>query len=602
MRLSVKLRLKLSECNFILAAAKLMAGARGSTIAVLALPVKGTSDPFLISPLDYHRRCIDLLSHTLDQVVRFCGGYNGEVTTGGKDCYSIINYVSKECSLFSRVFKVDYAELSDWCDLFLKYVRGPAEDDCANESYTEDNCLELFRNATLFLEHILQAMGPTNLRKVISSTLASVNKMAESVQDLKVYMERKKYNEETHVRNPTQYIQNIVDILDKNQQDKQVKQLLLEIVGPRLNFSVDSSCVQQSKAAKTPDIKLKTEQSSITSPASILSSEISEESSQQDSPVSSPLFQSRSQSISPEVKPIELQRPPTGKTKTTKTKVEPDGVPKQTQGLTVAKLKPSVRSSQVEPSPAEVKHKQISVTKGKPLVKPTKPITPAKPITPTKPFIPTKPITPTRPVTSAIPVTTVKPATQLKPGSKQVPGTLEESPLPTAKPEVQASESNILSKMRSNSVVKSSIQQWNSSTDKAPVKPKSQRKLQSPFYNAETWPRLKSANGKPTDKQPKPHPQPDVKPFLKPKPAGNFRPNTLPSKIAKPENKSKPEPLKPRPHLGSLSSPDLQAIANQSDSETKSKLLSPSRLQSPNSFGFKPGQQPRLAYKYFKMT
>ena len=220
-----------------------MAGARGSTVAVLALPGDGAVDPFLISPLDYHRRCLDLLSRTLDQVIQFCGGYNCDSSTGKrKDCYYIINYVRTECSLYSRVFKVDYTELSEWCEYFLKYVHGPIGDDVTtSSSYSEDDCLELIRKVTLFLEHMLQALGPTNLRKVISATISSVNSMAESVQDLKVYMERRKFNLDSYGQKSGTYLQQVIDVLDKNQEDKQVKQLLLEVVGPRLNFSVDEA-------------------------------------------------------------------------------------------------------------------------------------------------------------------------------------------------------------------------------------------------------------------------------------------------------------------------------------------------------------------------
>ena len=220
-----------------------MAGARGSTVAVLALPGDGSPDPFLISPLDYHRRCLDLLSLTLDRVIQFCGGYNCDGVSGKrKDCYYVINYIQTECSLYSRVFKVDYSELSDWCDLFLKYVHGPIGDDATTStSYSEDDCLELLRKVTLFLEHMLQALGPTNLRKVISATISSVNRMAESVQDLKVYMERRKFNMNAYKHKSSKYLQQVIDVLDKNQEDKQVKQLLLEIVGPRLNFSTDEA-------------------------------------------------------------------------------------------------------------------------------------------------------------------------------------------------------------------------------------------------------------------------------------------------------------------------------------------------------------------------
>lgn len=216
-------------------------GARGSTVAVLALPSDGAVDPFLISPLDYHRRCLDLLSLTLDQVIQFCGGYNCDSSSGKRrDCYYVINYVRIECSLYSRVFKVDYAELSEWCDFFLKYVHGPIGDDLTSSSpYSEDDCLELLRKVTLFLEHMLQALGPTNLRKVIAATISSVNRMAESVQDLKVYMERRKFNLDSYGQKSGKYLQQVIDVLDKNQEDKQVKQLLLEVVGPRLNFSVD---------------------------------------------------------------------------------------------------------------------------------------------------------------------------------------------------------------------------------------------------------------------------------------------------------------------------------------------------------------------------
>ena len=222
-----------------------MAGARGSTVAVLALPSDGAVDPFLISPLDYHRRCLDLLSLTLDQVVRFCGGYNCDGSSGKrKDCYYVINYIQTECSLYSRVFKVDYIELSEWCDFFLKYVHGPIGDDVTTStSYTEDDCLELLRKVILFLEHMLQALAPTNLRKVISATISSVNNMAESVQDLKVYMERRKFNMDAYKQKSSKYIQQVIDVLDKNQEDKQVKQLLLEVVGPRLNFSADETDV-----------------------------------------------------------------------------------------------------------------------------------------------------------------------------------------------------------------------------------------------------------------------------------------------------------------------------------------------------------------------
>lgn len=218
-----------------------MAGARGSTVVVLALPGHGSVDPFLISPLDYHRRCLDLLSLTLDQVIQFCGGYNCDSSSGKrKDCYYVINYVRNECSLYSRVFKVDYAELSEWCDYFLKYVHGPLGDDLTScSTYSEDDCLELLRKVTLFLEHMLQALGPTNLRKVISATISSVNSMAESVQDLKVYTERRKFNLDAYGQNSNRYLQQVIDVLDKNQEDRQVKQLLLEVVGPRLNFSVD---------------------------------------------------------------------------------------------------------------------------------------------------------------------------------------------------------------------------------------------------------------------------------------------------------------------------------------------------------------------------
>jgi len=218
-----------------------MAGARGSTVAVLALPDDGTADPFLISPLDYHRRCLDLLSYTLDQVIQFCGGYNVDGSSGRrKDCYYVINYVKIECSLYSRVFKVDYTELSEWCDFFLKYAHGPVEDDLTSGgSYGEDDCLELIRKVILFLEHMLQALGPTNLRKVISVTISSVNNIAESVQDLKVFMERRKFNLDTYREKSGKYLQQVIDVLDKNQENKQVKQLLLEVVGPRLNFSVD---------------------------------------------------------------------------------------------------------------------------------------------------------------------------------------------------------------------------------------------------------------------------------------------------------------------------------------------------------------------------
>ena len=220
-----------------------MAGARGSTVAVLALPVDGAVDPFLISSLDYHRRCLDLLSRTLDQVIQFCGGYNCDSSTGKrKDCYYVINYVRTECSLYSRVFKVDYTELSDWCDYFVKYVHGPVGDDVtSSSSYSEDDCLELIRKVTLFLEHMLQALSPTNLRNVIAATISSVNSMAESVQDLKVYMERRKFNLDSYGQKSGKYLQQVIDVLDKNQEDKQVKQLLLEVVGPRLNFSVDEA-------------------------------------------------------------------------------------------------------------------------------------------------------------------------------------------------------------------------------------------------------------------------------------------------------------------------------------------------------------------------
>ena len=220
-----------------------MAGARGSTVAVLALPGDGAVDPFLISPLDYHRRCLDLLSLTLDQVIQFCGGYNCDGSSGKrKDCYYVINYIQTECSLYSRVFKVDYAELLEWCDFFLKYVHGPIGNDVTSSTlFTEDDCLELLRKVTLFLEHMLQALGPTNLRKVISATISSVNNMAESVQDLKVYMERRKFNMDAYKQKSSKYIQQIIDVLDKNQEDKQVKQLLLEVVGPRLNFSTDET-------------------------------------------------------------------------------------------------------------------------------------------------------------------------------------------------------------------------------------------------------------------------------------------------------------------------------------------------------------------------
>ena len=220
-----------------------MAGARGSTVAVLALPGDGAVDPFLISPLDYHRRCLDLLSLTLDQVIQFCGGYNCDGSSAKrKDCYYVINYIQTECSLYSRVFKVDYAELSEWCDFFLKYVHGPIGDDVTTSTpYTEDDCLELVRKVTLFLEHMLQALGPTNLRRVISATILRVNNIAESVQDLKVYMERRKFNMDAYKHKSSKYIQQVIDVLDKNQEDKQVKQLLLEVVGPRLNFSTDDT-------------------------------------------------------------------------------------------------------------------------------------------------------------------------------------------------------------------------------------------------------------------------------------------------------------------------------------------------------------------------
>ena len=544
-----------------------MAGARGSTVAVLALPGDGSVDPFLISPIDYHRRCLDLLSHTLDQVIQFCGGYNcGSSSEKRKDCYYVINYVRTECSLYSRVFKVDYAELSEWCDYFLKYVHGPIGDDVASSSaYSEDDCLELLRKVTLFLEHMLQALGPTNLRKVIAATIFNVNSMAESVQDLKVYTERRKFNLDSYGQKSSTYLQQVIDVLDKNQEDKQVKQLLLEVVGPRLNFSVDETA-DDAVDTSLPKVK------------------------------------------SPEAEP---------KMRTVQAKSAEWELTRSFSQISTFRSEITKSHSQVFPRP-ELSRSELTRSNS---------LRPEIRLKPTKiPFL--KEPTSTPPLS---PRMTPSPKPRLTPAHMKASllHASEERIKPViVKSKAEGQTASGSKTPSSHSRVKASLQQWNAIieqssatqvTPKLQPKPNMQDRLLPPNEGAKTWPRLKSTSfsEKPAIK-PKPQlncrsaSQPVIKPLLKPKPK-HFdtvsKQTLLTGMKSKPDIRStstsslntssvKPE-VKPKPRRIFSTSSDSQPATDAKPDDINNKSQN---VMSPKSPFIDNDTQPRLAYQYFNLN
>lgn len=246
--------------------------------SVLGRVKASSEDPFAISPVDYKTKCLNIVTEALrvvinhvhfskrwPKIVFMCKKVDGKDATWhatdpnsrseGYDIYHLAKHMSCGLNLkfYSNFLGISDFALSEYCNLFVA-LRNPLDHApfASTSSLGHRDSVELTATKNAIKKAIdfltLMAIGPevTQIHEIRSALLAHINTLEEmkaNLNDYAMFRQRqqivKAHLDENEPFCKKQVAHSIIQQLTQKINDPAVQNMLVHVIGPRINCSDD---------------------------------------------------------------------------------------------------------------------------------------------------------------------------------------------------------------------------------------------------------------------------------------------------------------------------------------------------------------------------
>ena len=240
--------------------------------------VKGSEDPFAISPVDYKTKCLNIVTEALRVVINYvhfskrwprivfmCKKVDGKDATWhatdpnsrseGYDIYHLAKHMSCGLNLkfYSSFLGISDFALGEYCNLFVA-LRNPLDHAPflgTSSSRDRDNVeLTATRNAIKKAIDFINLMAAgqevrqiAEIRTSLIGHIATLEEMKANLNDYAVFRQRqqnlKGHLEENESYRKKQVAHSIIQQLTQKINDPAVQDMIVHVLGPRINCSDD---------------------------------------------------------------------------------------------------------------------------------------------------------------------------------------------------------------------------------------------------------------------------------------------------------------------------------------------------------------------------